>query len=60
MTKSSIKTVVDELEKLKSNLGFGGTLQTMYADNKIDKAIEIVKQGGVSEAEQKLKEKEGK
>ncbi len=43
-----IEKVVDELGKLKSNLGFGGTLQTMYADNKLDKAIEIVKQGGIS------------
>ena len=42
-----IDKVVKELEKLKSNLGFGGTLQTMYADNKIDKAIEIIKQGGI-------------
>ena len=42
-TTYSITNIVEELEKLKSNLGFGGTLQTMYADNKIDKAIEIVK-----------------
>lgn len=46
-TAYDIDKVVEELEKLKSNLGFGGTLQTIYADSKIDKAIEIVKQGGV-------------
>lgn len=39
--------VVAELEKLKSNEGFGGTLQKMYADGKIEKAIEIVRKGGV-------------
>ena len=46
-TAYDINKVIEELEELKLNLGFGGTLQTMYADNKIDKAIEIVKQGGV-------------
>ena len=36
--------IVEKLEELKSNTGFGGTIQTMYADAKIDKAINIVKQ----------------
>lgn len=47
-TGYDVDKVVDEMEKLKSNLGFGGTLQTIYADSKIDKAIEIVKHGGVN------------
>ena len=34
-------------------------MRLIDADNKIDKAIEIGKQGSVSETEQKLKEKEG-
>ena len=40
--------IINRLSNLKSNKGFGGTIQTMYADGMIDKAIEIVKQ----EAEQ--------
>ena len=34
--------IIEELEGLKSNKGFGGTLQTIYSDMKLDKAIEIV------------------
>ena len=47
-TAFDVEKVVAELEQLKSNKGFGGTLQTMYADGKIDKAIDIVKKGGAT------------
>ena len=40
--------IINRLSNLKRNKGFGGTIQTMYADGMIDKAIEIVKQGGVN------------
>lgn len=46
-TAYDISKVVAELEGLKNNLGFGGTLQTMYADAKISDAIDIVRKGGV-------------
>ena len=46
-TAYSVDKVIKELEKLKSNVNFGGTLQLIYADKKIDKAIEIVKHGCV-------------
>ena len=42
--KEFIEKLISRLEELKSNKGFGGTIQTMYADAKIDKAIEIVNQ----------------
>lgn len=37
-----IEKLIDRLEELKSNEGFGGTIQKMYADAKIDDAIEII------------------
>ena len=42
--KEFIEKLIGRLEELKSNKGFGGTIQQMYADDKIDKAIEIVNQ----------------
>ncbi len=38
--------VVEQLEELRNNKGSGCTYQKMYADAKIDRAIEIVKEGG--------------
>ena len=35
---------LDGIESLKSNKGFGGTIQTMYADGMLDKAKEIVRE----------------
>ena len=56
-TAYSVDKVVEELEHLREVDVFK---LSGYFDSKqdvlIDKAIEIVKQGGVSEAEQKLKE----
>lgn len=34
----------NRIESLKTNLGFGGTIQQMYADGMLDRAIEIVNQ----------------
>ena len=36
--------ILDGIESLKSNKGFGGTIQTMYADGMLDKAKEIVQE----------------
>lgn len=36
--------ILDGIESLKSNKGFGGTIQTMYADGMLDKAKEIVRE----------------
>ena len=36
--------IKDGIGSLKSNLGFGGTIQQMYADGMLDRAIEIVNQ----------------
>ena len=48
-TAYSVDKVIKELEKLKSDVNFGGTLQSIYADKKIDKAIEIVKHEDISD-----------
>ena len=48
-TAYSVDKVIKELEKLKSNVNSGGTLQSIYADKKIDKAIEIVKHENISD-----------
>ena len=42
--KEFVEKLIGRLEELKSNKGFGGTIQQMYADYKIDKAISIVNQ----------------
>ena len=55
LTVYDIDKVVDELKELKAYAVY----EDINADTKwLDKAIEIVKQGGVSEDEQKLKEME--
>lgn len=36
--------ILDGIESLKSNKGFGGTIQTMYADGMLDKAKQIVQE----------------
>ena len=56
-TSYDIDKVVEELEKIKTiniDVGFG----TIYKTIRKDTVIEIVKQGGVFEAEQKLNEME--
>lgn len=40
---------VEQLEKAKTNFTGMGTLQSAYFDKGIDKAIEIVKSGGVAD-----------
>lgn len=52
-----IDKVVDELEKLKDK-GSVTKTEMLITKSCINKAIEIVKQGGVYEAEQKLSEME--
>ena len=36
--------ILDGIESLKSNKGFGGTIQTMYVDGILDKAKKIVQE----------------
>ena len=63
-TAYDIDNVIEELEELKSIyfLANTGDEKSDFAyenvGNALDKAIEIVKQGGVDESEQKLKEME--
>ena len=38
----AFEKILDGIESIKSNKGFGGTIQTMYADGMLDKAKEIV------------------
>ena len=40
----AFENIMDGIENLKSNKGFGGTIQTMYADGMLDKAKEIVQE----------------
>ena len=40
----AFEKILDGIESLKSNKGFGGTIQTMYADGMLDKAKEIVQE----------------
>lgn len=40
----AFEKILDGIESLKSNKGFGGTIQTMYADGMLDKAKEIVRE----------------
>ena len=40
----SFEKILDGIESLKSNKGFGGTIQTMYADGMLDKAKQIVQE----------------
>ena len=40
----AFEKIIGGIEKLKSNKGFGGTIQTMYADAMLDKAKKIVQE----------------
>lgn len=40
----AFENIMDGIESLKSNKGFGGTIQTMYADGMLDKAKKIVQE----------------
>ena len=40
----AFENIMDGIESLKSNKGFGGTIQTMYADGMLDKAKQIVQE----------------
>ena len=40
----AFEKILDGIESLKSNKGFGGTVQTMYADGMLDKAKQIVQE----------------
>ena len=40
----AFEKILDGIESLKSNKGFGGTIQTMYADGMLDKAKQIVQE----------------
>ena len=40
----AFENILDGIESLKSNKGFGGTVQTMYADGMLDKAKQIVQE----------------
>lgn len=44
-----VDKIVEKLENSKTNFIGMGTLQSAYFDKGIDKAIEIVKSGGVSD-----------
>ena len=48
-TAYDVDKVVQKLNELQNNKGFGGTLQEMFYDSGLDAAIEIVKGGGVNE-----------
>ena len=47
-TAYDVDKVVQKLNELQNNKGFGGTLQEMFYDSGLDAAIEIVKGGGVN------------
>ena len=40
----AFEKILDGIESLKSNKGFGETIQTMYADGMLDKAKRIVQE----------------
>ena len=42
--QKAFNDIIERLEELKSDKGFGGTIQTMYADAKLNDAIKIVNQ----------------
>lgn len=44
-TAYDVNKVVQKLNELQNNKGFGGTLQEMFYDSGLDAAIEIVKGG---------------
>lgn len=44
-TAYDVDKVVQKLNELQNNKGFGGTLQEMFYDSGLDAAIEIVKGG---------------
>ena len=46
-TAYDVDKVVQKLNELQNNKGFGGTLQEMFYDSGLDAAIEIVKRGGI-------------
>lgn len=48
-TAYDVDKVIEQLENSKTNFIGMGTLQSAYFDKGIDKAIEIVKSGGVSD-----------
>ncbi len=48
-TACDLNKVVEQLENAKTNFIGMGTLQSAYFDKGIDKAIEIVESGGVSD-----------
>lgn len=48
-TAYDLNNVVEQLENAKTNFIGMGTLQSAYFDKGIDKAIEIVKSGGVAD-----------
>lgn len=48
-TAYDLNNVVEQLENAKTNFIGMGTLQSAYFDKGIDKAIEIVKSGGISD-----------
>lgn len=50
-TAYDVDKVVERLENAKTNFIGMGTLQSAYFDKGIDKAIEIVKSGGVADGE---------
>ena len=49
MPTYDVDSVIQELENEKTNFIGMGTLQSAYFDKGIDKSIEIVKSGGVSD-----------
>ena len=49
MIAYDVDKVVEQLENAKTNFIGMGTFQSAYFDKGIDKAIEIVKSGGVSD-----------
>ncbi len=50
-TAYDVDKVVERLENAKTNFIGMGTLQSAYFDKGVDKAIEIVKSGGVADGE---------
>ena len=48
-TRKPMERIVERLEESKTNFSRMGTLQSAYYDKGLDKAIEIVKAGGVDE-----------
>lgn len=48
-TAYDVDKVIEQLENVKTNFIGMGTLQSVYFDKGIDKAIEIVKSGGATD-----------